>query len=532
LKKLNLGVLAIAMLLANVSLATTYYIDNTRGNDINNGTSVYTPWKSISKVNSFTFQDGDSILFKRGDTWKETLSVNQSGKSSSPILYGSYGEGSLPRIDGGYSRPHGIYLDSRRYVIIEDFFIRNTTHGAVRIQRSEYITVRESEMYIYGRAGVFIEESANCLITNNVMTTPSTYHDVQTDGIYAQRNSNNIYDGNHIVISNQHPAQHCDAIQFFLETSATISNNYIEQNNSKSGNAQGIYCSQNSGTFRIYNNIGYGMHTTSGLIKFNNSGQSSGRAEIIGNTVYGGKGGLIQIDDPYIIFKNNIIVSTGTNPVVVFSKSLKNKSNIDYNLYKNSSTGSSLIIEKSTAYNITEWQSDGYGENSIEGDPEFVSTTLNNFSLQYTSPALENGVDLEAPYNVDRNGTSRPSGGKTDIGAYERIISDEIDDSGLRKNFDGSETLNNIPEFFELAQNYPNPFNPATTIKYSLPENSMVTLKVYDITGSEVAVLINDIQSAGFHQVKFDASNLASGTYIYMLTTKDLKETKKMVLIK
>jgi hypothetical protein len=88
------------------------------------------------------------------------------------------------------------------------------------------------------------------------------------------------------------------------------------------------------------------------------------------------------------------------------------------------------------------------------------------------------------------------------------------------------------PEEFELAQNYPNPFNPSTTIKFSLPENSVVTLKVYDITGSEVAELLNDTREAGFHQVTFDASNLASGTYIYMITAKNFIQTKKMVLIK
>ncbi|MGE5401973.1 MAG: T9SS type A sorting domain-containing protein [Ignavibacteriales bacterium] len=89
-----------------------------------------------------------------------------------------------------------------------------------------------------------------------------------------------------------------------------------------------------------------------------------------------------------------------------------------------------------------------------------------------------------------------------------------------------------IPVRYALEQNYPNPFNPATKIKYSIPENSLVTLKIYDLIGREVATLVNSQQNAGFHQVEFNASKLGSGIYFYQLSTKNFLQTKKMMLIK
>ena len=85
---------------------------------------------------------------------------------------------------------------------------------------------------------------------------------------------------------------------------------------------------------------------------------------------------------------------------------------------------------------------------------------------------------------------------------------------------------------FSLAQNYPNPFNPSTTISYSIPEQSQVELKVFDVLGREVAMLVNKEQSAGSYKVEFDGSNLTSGIYFYRIQTGYFLQTKKMVLLK
>lgn len=89
-----------------------------------------------------------------------------------------------------------------------------------------------------------------------------------------------------------------------------------------------------------------------------------------------------------------------------------------------------------------------------------------------------------------------------------------------------------IPSDFQLYQNYPNPFNPSTTIRYSLPKQSYIRLAVYDLLGRELAVLVDGEVGAGEQEVRFDASNLSSGTYIYRLQTDGRVETKKMSLLK
>lgn len=89
-----------------------------------------------------------------------------------------------------------------------------------------------------------------------------------------------------------------------------------------------------------------------------------------------------------------------------------------------------------------------------------------------------------------------------------------------------------IPASYELSQNYPNPFNPVTSISYTLPEASDITLSVYNVTGQEVAVLEEGRKSSGSYTLSFDASGLASGIYFYQLKTGDQLITRKMILLK
>lgn len=85
---------------------------------------------------------------------------------------------------------------------------------------------------------------------------------------------------------------------------------------------------------------------------------------------------------------------------------------------------------------------------------------------------------------------------------------------------------------FNLNQNYPNPFNPSTIIKYEIPSNSFVTLKIYDVLGKEVAKLVNQNENAGLYSIYFDASKLASGIYYYRIKAGNFMQTKKMILLK
>jgi hypothetical protein len=108
--------------------------------------------------------------------------------------------------------------------------------------------------------------------------------------------------------------------------------------------------------------------------------------------------------------------------------------------------------------------------------------------------------------------------------------------SGIQKHMksDGNsnEVVNQLPNGYALEQNYPNPFNPTTNINYSLQNAGHVTLKVYDMTGREIATLVNGRMNAGAHTVTFNASNLSSGVYIYALEANGVRLTNRMTLIK
>jgi hypothetical protein len=89
-----------------------------------------------------------------------------------------------------------------------------------------------------------------------------------------------------------------------------------------------------------------------------------------------------------------------------------------------------------------------------------------------------------------------------------------------------------LPEVFELYQNYPNPFNPTTTIKYDLPKEASVTLRVYNILGQEVETLVNSVRPAGKYEIQWNAFGLASGFYIYRIEASNFVAVKKLVLLK
>jgi photosystem II stability/assembly factor-like uncharacterized protein len=89
-----------------------------------------------------------------------------------------------------------------------------------------------------------------------------------------------------------------------------------------------------------------------------------------------------------------------------------------------------------------------------------------------------------------------------------------------------------IPDRFSFEQNYPNPFNPSTVIKYSIPKASLVSMKVYDILGNDIATLVNENKPAGTYELTWNASNLPSGIYFYRIQAGSFIDTKKMILLK
>ncbi len=108
----------------------------------------------------------------------------------------------------------------------------------------------------------------------------------------------------------------------------------------------------------------------------------------------------------------------------------------------------------------------------------------------------------------------------------------QLDINGAFEYSNSIEVDLSAPVKYELSQNYPNPFNPTTVIKYSIPEDNFVTIKLYDILGKEITTLVNDYKTTGKYKVLLNGSKLSSGIYIYSIQAGDFKEIKKMILQK
>jgi len=172
-------------------------------------------------------------------------------------------------------------------------------------------------------------------------------------------------------------------------------------------------------------------------------------------------------------------------------------------------------------------------------DPAFMSSSCNQM-IETSKGNLLLATDIGF-YESKDNGISWNR--RIDELNYSKITDVNISDEGVilavtsKGIFTSSNTVTSVskeemPTQYQLLQNFPNPFNPITTINYSIPNSSFVTLKVYDILGREVTTLVNENKNAGYYKVNFDASKLTSGIYIYKITNNDFVQSKKMVLMK
>ncbi|MBU0474972.1 MAG: T9SS type A sorting domain-containing protein [Bacteroidetes bacterium] len=147
------------------------------------------------------------------------------------------------------------------------------------------------------------------------------------------------------------------------------------------------------------------------------------------------------------------------------------------------------------------------------------------------------GANWGLPSNLGANDNEGGVGSNHHVTLFKSFWSgDAIDVFGTMERkevINGVDQIGSgIPTVYELGQNYPNPFNPTTMINFSIPESGLVTMKIFNILGQEVAELVNDVKSAGSYEVSFDASNLTSGMYIYKIQAGNFSATRKMMLLK
>lgn len=374
--------LALLLLWANPVAATNWYVDNAVASS-GNGTSWATAWKQPSNIIWASIQPGDTVYFSGGTTGKtyhEILEIrHKSGTADNRITF-------TPGLESGHNGTVTFLNDSDA-----DF------GTGVFLHNSDYITIR-----------------------GFTITTPENKA-VQTDGIYMQYGSNTILENNTIIIENEdntEPVAHDDCIQAFEQDSSIIRNNYCEQSNAKTFNAQGIWIENAGGDWEIYNNVVYSPNSYNGLIIFWGRAGSSSAASILHNTVMGGKWGNVELRRATSsVIKNNIIVGNGStsSELLRILDGEPTLGNIDNNLYYGSDPNP---ISYLVSYTPLSWQTRGHDRNSLFGAaPDFIDVSARNFAVGATSPAVDLGAS--AGVSVDRTGVVRPQGTGHDIGAFE-----------------------------------------------------------------------------------------------------------------
>jgi hypothetical protein len=157
-----------------------------------------------------------------------------------------------------------------------------------------------------------------------------------------------------------------------------------------------------------------------------------------------------------------------------------------------------------------------------ESDEVTIQLQATEYPVSVTVENLKNGEEYEL---VEISGGVEVGSHKINAGEKIIITNQEVTMLKITKQ-------QTLPTTYNLEQNYPNPFNPSTTIKFSIPEATNVTLNVYNTLGEKVAELVNTNLEAGRYNYQWDAGNIASGIYIYELRTEKIVLVNKMILMK
>ena len=225
----------------------------------------------------------------------------------------------------------------------------------------------------------------------------------------------------------------------------------------------------------------------------------SGRTDVFGYSKYAYSSGVNISDDP---FADNRNPRAFTNPVVTKTDAGSRTGHMYFDVLayeKYRGADSMLVFLSASGARSDTVRSVGYNRNAT------VSSAISFIQSYERVPVV---------WESNRTGTSH---------IYARFVAlfmDAVPEKGGR------------PASFALYQNYPNPFNPSTTVRYALPGRSHVTLTVYNPLGQQVAMLVNEIQEAGYYDVKFNGEGLASGVYFYRLRVGQYVATDRFVLLR
>ncbi len=431
--------------------------------------------------------------------------------------------------------------------------------------------------------GIYIGAGSNPFMQGDLVGSPpvyyavSGYNTIKENGGYSETNGPPDNDGSEIYFyySNATLRDGCNEISDDRPESSPLDNTELLLSGSGGFlpiqvNAENNFWGDTvySGRFGSGLNVDFNPYYISNCPMPDSSGEGGGRSMLVMtsnggviDTLYSAATEVPQLTSTEILYadaEENFITTDYTNAsskynqIINSQEALENKYPAYKRLYEiGSITGEDenyfnglrttfLTLSSSTSDSLLQKVFSQLASLSLIKKTEIVPAIGEFDNIVQQNPNTEEAVYAEidaitAASLLDRNDSTLQKGSaggylvKTRGGNFNKI------DNLLKKNFGRNRTEAEkeiIPTEYTLYQNYPNPFNPVTTIKYDLPNIGEVSVIIYDILGRKIKELINTKQQAGRYEVKWDASGVASGVYLYQLRTKDYVNTKKMILLR
>jgi copper-binding protein NosD len=379
---------------------TVYYVDPAGGDDTRAGASAATAWQSLAKVNAFPFQPGDTVLFRRGATWREKLRLTADGTAERPITVGAYGSGAAPVFTGGC-----VSVDADNQIVeniratdceyggielrgshneVRDVQSDNNVAGVLITEESHHNTVKNSQLVDNnkmsvddpggdndsGAFGVLLNGDDNVITGNTITGSFATSHDYGYDGAAVE-----VYNGDRNQITYNLTGNNETFTELGISDDGSAADNVYAYNK--------VYSDQPRAFFLVTRGADANFGPVTGTVMVNNSVNLVG-PETQGWVCYGGC-------SPEILkLRNNVIALTG----------------------KTGDEDGEGADEDTSVYLGTESNFE-LGPNSVEADPLFVSAA--DLHLREGSPAIGRGEPVG--YDHDLDGTPLPA--TPDAGAYQ-----------------------------------------------------------------------------------------------------------------
>jgi len=518
---LHITVLAVLILSVNFSAYSTNFYVSEIGSNSNNGLTPQTAFATLQYAADLV-SAGDSVLVLEGNY--VGFDIRTIGTQNSPIVFKAI-ESNVVIDERNSVTPDGINIENTSWIVIDGFEVMDQPRAGIRAAVSDFITIKNNYCHNNFRWGIFTGFTDDLTLDNNTCSFSEDEH-----GIYVSNSSDRPIIRNNHSFNNNGCGIHMNGDISMggdgIISDAVVEGNIIHDNGYGGGSAINMDGVQDS---EIFNNLIYNNHATGIAMYQIDGGDASKNNKAYNNTI-------IQPSDGRwcIISVNGSTGNTIYNNILINHHSFRGSISVDVASITGFLSDYNVLVNRlsnddgNSNMTLAQWQSLGYDLHSMIANPEnliFINHANGNFHLLQNSQAVDAGTNLVLPIVFeDLDNISRPQGIGFDIGCYEFTTTTEVVEE-------------NIPRSFQLFQNYPNPFNPSTTVRFQVPIESEVTIKIYDILGREIKTLFSEQMQRGTNTVEWDGLNdagvrMSSGTYIYRIVAGEFVQSKKMLLLK